>query len=429
MIFFAIVILVSFFGLTFHRILPNPDEEETPKDETNMEEVIDETDSHLKEVEKEEKKIRNIFSRIWRKKENEPMEANPFKGPIHISGSYPPDPAQEITNEDDSLETTTVTEPYHIVTKEKPLPKTEEPFKITTTETDSETVVPGENVLMEEEPENPDPLTHELDNEEENDIEVDEENDDFIDEDEEGETPALSDEEANEAYISSLPPIDPRDELIHYQFPTPDLLEAYTSTARSKEEREEEIQNNKVRIKTILSNFGVEIQSISAIEGPTVTMYEIVPAVGVRINRIKNLEDDIALSVAAIGIRIIAPIPGKGSIGIEIPNSVPKIVPMRDTITSDKFVNNTKMALPIAIGRTISNEVFVFDLAKMPHVLMAGATGQGKSVGLNAVLVSLLYHKHPAELKLILVDPKKVELTLYSKIERHYLAKIPGAEA
>ncbi len=156
-------------------------------------------------------------------------------------------------------------------------------------------------------------------------------------------------------------------------------------------------------------------------------MYEIVPAPGVRISKIKNLEDDIALSVAAIGIRIIAPIPGKGTVGIEVPNSQPKIVPMRDMVTSEKFLNAKKMALPIAIGRTISNEVFVFDLAKTPHVLMAGATGQGKSVGLNAVLTSLLYYKHPAELKLVLVDPKKVELTLYSKIERHYLAKLPDA--
>jgi S-DNA-T family DNA segregation ATPase FtsK/SpoIIIE len=175
-------------------------------------------------------------------------------------------------------------------------------------------------------------------------------------------------------------------------------------------------------------NYGVQIQSISAIEGPTVTLYEIVPAPGVRISKIKNLEDDIALSLSALGIRIIAPMPGKGTIGIEVPNSTPKIVPMKATVSSEKFQNTGKMVLPIAIGKTISNEVFVFDLTKMPHVLMAGATGQGKSVGLNAVLISLLYKKHPAELKLVLVDPKKVELTLYSKIERHYLAKLPDVD-
>jgi S-DNA-T family DNA segregation ATPase FtsK/SpoIIIE len=181
-------------------------------------------------------------------------------------------------------------------------------------------------------------------------------------------------------------------------------------------------------IQDTLSNYGVQIQSISAIEGPTITLYEIVPAPGVRISKIKNLEDDIALSLSALGIRIIAPMPGKGTIGIEVPNSVAKIVPMRSTIQAEKFQHSGKMILPIAIGKTISNEVFVFDLTKMPHVLMAGATGQGKSVGLNAVLVSLLYKKHPAELKFVLVDPKKVELTLYSKIERHYLAKLPDLD-
>ncbi|HOS15441.1 MAG TPA: DNA translocase FtsK 4TM domain-containing protein [Bacteroidales bacterium] len=225
-----------------------------------------------------------------------------------------------------------------------------------------------------------------------------------------------------------LEPYDPYAELSQYQFPPVELLEEYTNTIRTLEEKEAEIRSNKIRIQDTLSNYGVQIQSISAIEGPTITLYEIVPAPGVRISKIKNLEDDIALSLSALGIRIIAPMPGKGTIGIEVPNSVPKIVPMRSTVQSEKFQHASKMILPIAIGKTISNEVFVFDLAKMPHVLMAGATGQGKSVGLNAVLVSLLYKKHPAELKLVLVDPKKVELTLYSKIERHYLAKLPDLE-
>jgi S-DNA-T family DNA segregation ATPase FtsK/SpoIIIE len=184
---------------------------------------------------------------------------------------------------------------------------------------------------------------------------------------------------------------------------------------------------NKTRIIETLRNFSIEVSSITAEVGPTVTLYEIVPAPGIRISKIKNLEDDIALSLAALGIRIIAPIPGRGTIGIEVPNSNPDIVSMRALIASDKF-NNSDAALPIAIGKTISNETYVFDLAKMPHLLMAGATGQGKSVGLNAMLVSLLYRKHPAQLKFVLVDPKKVELTLFNHIERHYLAKLPDSE-
>ncbi len=251
----------------------------------------------------------------------------------------------------------------------------------------------------------------------------------------------INDEEENKIIISEsdknenieneskiLSPYDPYAELSQYIFPSVELLEEYPNTVRTLEEKEAEIKNNKLRIQDTLMNYGVQIQSISAIEGPTVTLYEIVPAPGVRISKIKNLEDDIALSLSALGIRIIAPMPGKGTIGIEVPNSTPKIVPMKSTIASEKFQNSGKMILPISIGKTISNEVFVFDLTKMPHVLMAGATGQGKSVGLNAVLISLLYKKHPTELKLVLIDPKKVELTLYSKIERHYLAKLPDID-
>lgn len=225
-------------------------------------------------------------------------------------------------------------------------------------------------------------------------------------------------------------PFDPRAELPNFQFPSSDFLEDYANVTRTKEEKIAEIAKNKQRIKDTLETYKIQISSISAIEGPTITLYEIVPAPGIRISKIKNLEDDIALSLSALGIRIIAPIPGKGTIGIEVPNTTPQIVPMKTCILSEKFQNSEKMALPIAIGKTISDEVFVFDLAKMPHVLMAGATGQGKSVGLNAVLTSLLYKKHPAELKFVLVDPKKVELTLYARIERHYLAKLPdSAEA
>ena len=174
-----------------------------------------------------------------------------------------------------------------------------------------------------------------------------------------------------------------------------------------------------------LSNYKIGIASIKATIGPTVTLFEIVPEKGVRISKIKNLEDDIALSLAALGIRIIAPIPGKGTIGIEVPNKKPEIVSMHSVINSAKY-QNSNAALPVCLGKTISNEVFVADLAKMPHLLMAGATGQGKSVGLNAIIISLLYRKHPSELKFVMVDPKKVELTLYQTIERHYLAKLPG---
>ena len=189
----------------------------------------------------------------------------------------------------------------------------------------------------------------------------------------------------------------------------------------------EELENNKTRIVETLGHYNIKIDSISATIGPTITLYEIVPEAGTRINKIKNLEDDIALSLAAEGIRIIAPIPGKGTIGIEVPNKNKNVVSMKEVISSEKFQEND-MALPIAFGKTISNETFVIDLAKMPHLLMAGATGQGKSVGLNVILTSLLYKKHPAEIKFVLVDPKKVELTLFNKIERHFLAKLPDSE-
>src|SRR5690606_13981365 len=187
----------------------------------------------------------------------------------------------------------------------------------------------------------------------------------------------------------------------------------------------EELEANKNKIVSTLANYGIEIDKIKATIGPRVTLYEIVPSPGVRISRIRNLEDDIALSLAALVIRIIAPIPGRGTIGIEVPNQHPEIVSMRSVMATEKY-QNAQMERPIALGKNISNEVYMVDLAKMPHVLMAGATGQGKSVGINALLVSLLYKKHPAELKFVMVDPKKVELTLYRKIERHYLAKLPG---
>ncbi len=218
---------------------------------------------------------------------------------------------------------------------------------------------------------------------------------------------------------------DPTLDLGNYQFPHYDLLIDHGNT--HSKVNQEELVANKDRIIATLKNYGIEIDKIMATVGPTVTLYEIVPAAGVRISKIKNLEDDIALSLAALGIRIIAPIPGKGTIGIEVPNQTPEMVPMRNILASEKF-NNSTFDLPIALGKTISNEIFIADLAKMPHLLMAGATGQGKSVGLNAVLVSLLYKKHPAQIKFVLVDPKKVELTLFNKIERHFLAKLPNSE-
>ena len=218
---------------------------------------------------------------------------------------------------------------------------------------------------------------------------------------------------------------DPKLELSKYKFPELSLLKDYSN--ENININKIELENNKDRIVETLNNYKIGIASIKATIGPTVTLYEIVPDAGVRISKIKNLEDDIALSLSALGIRIIAPIPGRGTIGIEVPNKKPSIVSMKSVLSSQRF-QNTKMDLPIALGKTISNETFVVDLAKMPHLLMAGATGQGKSVGLNAVLSSLLYKKHPAEVKFVLVDPKKVELTLFNKIERHYLAKLPDTE-
>jgi len=220
---------------------------------------------------------------------------------------------------------------------------------------------------------------------------------------------------------------DPTLELGNYKFPTIELLKDYTDGQNNITIDQGELEENKNKIVDTLKNYKIGIAHIKATIGPTVTLYEIIPEAGIRISKIKNLEDDIALSLSALGIRIIAPIPGKGTIGIEVPNKKSTIVSMRSAIASSKF-QKAEMELPISFGKTISNETFVVDLAKMPHLLMAGATGQGKSVGLNAILTSLLYKKHPAEVKFVLVDPKKVELTLFNKIERHFLAKLPDSE-
>jgi len=218
---------------------------------------------------------------------------------------------------------------------------------------------------------------------------------------------------------------DPTLDLPHYKYPKLDLLDDHGGDTISV--TKEELEENKNRILKTLSNYSIQIDKIKATIGPTVTLYEIVPAAGVRISKIKNLEDDIALSLSALGIRIIAPIPGKGTIGIEVPNKKREMVSIRSILSSEKF-QLSKFELPFVLGKTISNETYIADLTKMPHILMAGATGQGKSVGLNAIITSLLYKKHPAQLKFVMVDPKKVELTLFSKIERHFLAKLPDSE-
>ena len=235
----------------------------------------------------------------------------------------------------------------------------------------------------------------------------------------------VEDDKAINKKVKDFGEYDPTLDLSRFQLPKIDLLQQYGDGQITFDK--DEIEDNKNRIVETLQNYNIEIKEIKATIGPTVTLYEIVPAAGIRISKIKNLEDDIALSLAALGIRIIAPIPGKGTIGIEVPNANPQVVSMRQVIASKKF-QEAKMELPVAMGRTITNENFIFDLAKMPHLLMAGATGQGKSVGLNAILTSLLYKKHPSQLKFVLVDPKKVELTLYNKIERHYLAILPDSD-
>jgi S-DNA-T family DNA segregation ATPase FtsK/SpoIIIE len=227
--------------------------------------------------------------------------------------------------------------------------------------------------------------------------------------------------------LERLGKYDPRLDLENYQMPPLNLLPKFDNNDTSQRVSQEELEANKLKIVETLGNYNIKIDKIMATIGPTVTLYEIIPAPGIRISKIKNLEDDIALSLAALGIRIIAPMPGKGTVGIEVPNQNPEVVSMRSVIASKKF-QESDLQLPVAMGKTITNETFVIDLHKMPHLLVAGATGQGKSVGLNVILTSLLYKKHPAELKLVLVDPKKVELSLYNKLSNHFLAQVPDAE-
>ncbi|MRR20963.1 DNA translocase FtsK, partial [bacterium] len=234
----------------------------------------------------------------------------------------------------------------------------------------------------------------------------------------------VSDEPSSEELLSDLPPFDPRLSLPRYKFPTLALLRDYRSAGTTTHD---EVNANKEIILKTLADHKITIKNISATVGPTVTLYEVVPDRGVKIHRIKSLDNDIALSLSALGIRIIAPIPGRGTVGIEVPNKKAETVSMKGLISSKEFTD-TKFELPLALGRTITNDPFIIDLTRMPHLLVAGATGQGKSVGLNAIITSLLYKKHPAELKLVLIDPKRVELPLYGKIERHFLAKLPDEE-
>ena len=232
-------------------------------------------------------------------------------------------------------------------------------------------------------------------------------------------------EEGHDQKADQVENYDPTLDLPHYKYPKVNLLGDHAS--EKVQVTKEELEQKKDRIIETLINFKIGISSIKATIGPTVTLYEIVPEAGVKISKIKNLEDDIALSLAALGIRIIAPIPGKGTIGIEVPNKNREMVSMKSVVSTEKFMKSD-MELPVAWGKTISNEVYVSDLAKMPHLLMAGATGQGKSVGLNVLLASLIYKKHPSQLKFVLVDPKKVELSLFNKLERHFLAKLANGD-
>ena len=302
-----------------------------------------------------------------------------------------------------------------ILRKLKPKPETINPLEMST-EKEQENIIKTPNKIKAVEGKTETPIEKEKTEEKEDQIN--------IEVTESGKETTLTKKEIKEK-LEELGDYDPTLELSQFKMPDIDLLKDYGDSEIKIDN--DELEANKERIVETLGNYSIGIASIKATIGPTITLYEIVPEAGIRISKIKNLEDDIALSLAAEGIRIIAPIPGKGTIGIEVPNKNKNIVSMHDVISSEKFQNND-MSLPIAFGKTISNETYVVDLTKMPHLLMAGATGQGKSVGLNAILASLLYKKHPSQVKFVLVDPKKVELTLFNKIERHYLAKLPGEE-
>ncbi len=320
----------------------------------------------------------------------------------------PKEKDEEETDEEQILE-----ENVSPIITEVPVEETEEPVEVIPPIVELDVTEPEEDEAVELTPENTEEPKPVPDGDVEFSVEETAEKDE-----------TLTDKEVD-SKVKEFGEFDPTLDLSSYQLPSIDLLKEFGDS--QKKVTPEELEANKNKILETLANYKIKIASIKATIGPTVTLYEIVPEAGIRISKIKNLEDDIALSLAALGIRIIAPIPGKGTVGIEVPNQNPEIVSMKTAVASDKF-QNANMELPVVLGKTITNETFVFDLAKMPHLLMAGATGQGKSVGLNAVLTSLLYKKHPSQLKFVLVDPKKVELTLYNKIERHYLAKLPDTD-
>jgi len=353
------------------------------------------------------------------------LNANPFAKLMRKSEN--PDASPEIEEEIEQVNESpksksSIFEPQIIEDDfdDSPFVNDDEPFEEPNVETSPETINPQEEEEEEEEPEEEFEV---FSNQPQQKIEASFKIEDLTQDEEELVEVNLADVQSGSEYGSIDSEYDPRADLSGYRFPTLDLLKEYDT--KKQEIDVAEIERSKKLIEDTLGHYKIGISTIMASVGPTVTLYEIVPAPGVKISKIKNLEDDIALSLAALGIRIIAPIPGKGTIGIEVPNRNPEVVPMRAVLASKKFQEND-FQLPVALGKTISNEIFVADLAKMPHLLMAGATGQGKSVGLNAILVSLLYKKHPAYIKFVLVDPKKVELTLYNKIERHFLAKLPG---
>lgn len=332
--------------------------------------------------------------------------------PQHISNKFK---SNSIKKDLKNLKTTKSAEPLDETTVEEEYIKKENKADIETDDTVIEqTFVENKNSENSENTENTDVKSDQ--NKNSNDVKIEVET---AEEEDEIDTKSAK-------IVEDFGEFDPTLELKNFKFPTIDLLKSYTQGSGITID-EKELEQNKNKIVETLNNYKIGIAQIKATVGPTVTLYEIIPEAGVRISKIRNLEDDIALSLSALGIRIIAPIPGKGTIGIEVPNQKPSIVSMKSVAASKKF-QEAEMELPIAFGKTISNETFVVDLAKMPHLLMAGATGQGKSVGLNVILTSLLYQKHPAEVKFVLVDPKKVELTLFNKIERHYLAKLPDTD-
>lgn len=357
--------------------------------------------------------IKSLFEKKHREPEEEPVTdaaSKPIPEPVQAveDDVQPTASHEEETDEDDEAFTN-----FELKTKPSQFEINRESLKPTITHT-SEISLSPKTTLREPEPEDTDDdFTGNSGNETESFV-----IEQAVEED-------IVEENLAAKLVKDFGEFDPTLELSNYQFPSIELLKDYASGGITI--NQEELEENKNRIVETLRNYKIDIAQIKATVGPTVTLYEIVPEAGIRISKIKSLEDDIALSLSALGIRIIAPIPGKGTIGIEVPNKNPTMVAMKTVIASPKF-QSAEMELPVALGKTISNETFVVDLAKMPHLLMAGATGQGKSVGLNAVLTSLLYKKHPAEVKFVLVDPKKVELTLFNKIERHYLAKLPDSE-